>query len=209
MIYLQQVAAVTERQLRLGGHSKGGNLTVYAAGMAPAKVRERILEIYSNDGPGFSAEFQTCPEAAELRGKIRRLVPDSSIIGILFLPVAEPIRVKSSVPGLLQHDGLTWEVEGPASVRCEKSHPLADLVNDSLNAWIQGLEPETRSLVITDLFAMPEATGATTLSGLQKGGLKTFWEIQKNMKNLRPESQQAIQKLFQELRQHLSIKKKP
>ena len=202
--YLQEIGEQSERPLRVGGHSKGGNLAIYAAAKVSSTVRDRILAVYSNDGPGFSAEFQASPEIAEIRERIRRIVPDSSVFGMLLLPVAEPIVIKSSAVGLLQHDGLTWEVQGPAFVRYEKSNPLADTVNASLNAWIHSLEPDTRSRVIDDLFAVLESTGATTLSGLQKGGIKSWLAIQKNLKGLPQESQQVIQQLFQELKRHLN-----
>ena len=39
--------------LRLGGHSKGGNLSMFAAIHAPEVLRKRILGVYNHDGPGF------------------------------------------------------------------------------------------------------------------------------------------------------------
>ena len=44
-----------DAKLRIGGHSKGGNLSVYAAVKAPAAVQDRIVQVYNNDGPGFLA----------------------------------------------------------------------------------------------------------------------------------------------------------
>ena len=42
--------------LLVGGHSKGGNLAVYAAAMLPDELFDRIEHVYSNDGPGFCRE---------------------------------------------------------------------------------------------------------------------------------------------------------
>ena len=51
--YLEHVASHIKGKLRLGGHSKGGNLAVYASAFCNKKIQKRILEVYNNDGPGF------------------------------------------------------------------------------------------------------------------------------------------------------------
>ena len=58
VLYLQDVAdQFPERFLMVGGHSKGGNLAVYAAVQAPESIQDRICAVWSNDGPGFTDEF--------------------------------------------------------------------------------------------------------------------------------------------------------
>ena len=51
--YLEQAAQTIQSGLYVGGHSKGGNLAVYASMNCSAGVRERIDRIYDHDGPGF------------------------------------------------------------------------------------------------------------------------------------------------------------
>ena len=36
--------------IMVGGHSKGGNLAVYAAANVPSEIQERITVVYSHDG---------------------------------------------------------------------------------------------------------------------------------------------------------------
>ena len=80
--YLQKISEHTDGMLRVGGHSKGGNLAIYGSVMCKS-AHEKILEIYSNDGPGFSREFQELPEMKEMMPKIIRIIPEYSIIGTL------------------------------------------------------------------------------------------------------------------------------
>ena len=54
--YVRRVSENTSGMLRVGGHSKGGNLAIYGAVMCK-EAHEKIMEVYSNDGPGFSKEF--------------------------------------------------------------------------------------------------------------------------------------------------------
>ena len=41
------------KKLYIGGHSKGGNLAMYAGMMVNPSIQQRIIEVYSHDGPGF------------------------------------------------------------------------------------------------------------------------------------------------------------
>ena len=102
--YTVCAAARTEGKLLLGGHSKGGNLAIYAAATVPEDVRSRIAAVYSNDGPGFLPDFLARPAMQELSGRITTIIPRDSVVGMLMTPASEPIRVKSSARGLLQHD---------------------------------------------------------------------------------------------------------
>ena len=53
--YVQDVAKqFPRRKLRLGGHSKGGNLAVWSGVFCRAAVQKRIQAVWSNDGPGLS-----------------------------------------------------------------------------------------------------------------------------------------------------------
>ena len=57
--YLSAAAAAcgTEK-LSIAGHSKGGNLALYAAGTAAASIRERIDRVFCFDGPGFAFDIE-------------------------------------------------------------------------------------------------------------------------------------------------------
>ena len=49
--YLERIAEKRSGQLFAGGHSKGGNLAVYASVCASPAVKERIVTVFNNDGP--------------------------------------------------------------------------------------------------------------------------------------------------------------
>ena len=83
--YLVRVATKYPGKLRLGGHSKGGNLAVWAAVHAPALLRRRILMVYSNDGPGFHRDLTHTPAYRGLAPRIVTYVPQASLVGALSL----------------------------------------------------------------------------------------------------------------------------
>ena len=148
--YLQKISEHTDGMLRVGGHSKGGNLAIYGSVMCKS-AHEKILEIYSNDGPGFSREFKELPETKEMMPKIIRIIPEYSIIGTLLEHEKEPVIVASSSKGLLQHDAFSWEVQGPALVRRDSLNKTALRFIEILHKWIDGMDMEQKRLLIEDL----------------------------------------------------------
>lgn len=193
--YLQKISEHTDGMLRVGGHSKGGNLAIYGSVMCKS-AHEKILEIYSNDGPGFSREFQELPETKEMMPKIIRIIPEYSIIGTLLEHEKEPVIVASSSKGLLQHDGFSWEVQGPALVRRDSLNKTALRFIEILHKWIDGMDMEQKRFLIEDLFATLQASGYENLSEVQSGGLKSLAAMVKRVEKFAPESRGMMQELL-------------
>ena len=193
--YLQKISEHTDGMLRVGGHSKGGNLAIYGSVMCKS-AHEKILEIYSNDGPGFSREFQELPETKEMMPKIIRIIPEYSIIGTLLEHEKEPVIVASSSKGLLQHDGFSGEVQGPALVRRDSLNKTALRFIEILHKWIDGMDMEQKRLLIEDLFATLQASGYENLSEVQSGGLKSLAAMVKRVEKFAPESRGMMQELL-------------
>ena len=193
--YMQRISDKASGMLRVGGHSKGGNLAIYGSVMCKS-VHDKILEIYSNDGPGFSKEFQESPETAEMIPKIIRIIPEYSIIGTLLEHEKQPIIVASTSRGLLQHDGFSWEVQGPGLVRRDSLNKTALRFIEILHKWIDGMDMEQKRLLIEDLFATLQASGYENLSEVQSGGIKSLAAMVKRLDKFAPESRGMMQELL-------------
>ena len=110
--YLEAFARVHAGPIRLAGHSKGGNLAVYAAAKAQPELQERILSVHNHDGPGFHSAMLRDPGYQAILPRVRTFVPQSSVVGML-LEHEEPYTVvKSRQLSLLQHEPFSWEVLG-------------------------------------------------------------------------------------------------
>lgn len=193
--YMQRISDKASGMLRAGGHSKGGNLAIYGSVMCKS-AHDKILEIYSNDGPGFSKEFQESPETAEMMPKIIRIIPEYSIIGTLLEHEKQPIIVASTSRGLLQHDGFSWEVQGPGLVRRDSLNKTALRFIEILHKWIDGMDTEQKRLLIEDLFATLQASGYENLSEVQSGGIKSLAAMVKRLDKFAPESRGMMQELL-------------
>ena len=152
--YVRQVEAELWKPLRLGGHSKGGNLAVFAAARSSPAVQSKILEVYNNDGPGFNDYLMGDVGYQAMVPKIRTFVPQSSVIGML-LEHEEPYTIiRSKQLGLLQHDYYSWEVRGPGFVAMEEMTADSRFVSSTLKNWLADMTVQERSEVVEAMFGL-------------------------------------------------------
>lgn len=170
--YLNETAAHLKKVIRLGGHSKGGNLAIYAAVKCEEKIKDKILKVYNNDGPGFNKEMVMSTEYQKMLGKIKTIVPQHSVVGMLLEHQEEYVVVKSKQIGLLQHDAMSWEVLGDQFICLEETTKGSQMLDDTFKAWINNLSETECAQFVESLFSILEATGAKTLSDLSKAKLK-------------------------------------
>jgi len=111
--YVRDVAARFPGDLILCGHSKGGNLALYAALNVEKEIRDRIRIYYNNEGPGFHNYDLFHGEAyGELLDRYRHLVPHSSFLGMFLAHDYDYTVVENKHHlGPFQHDITFWKIE--------------------------------------------------------------------------------------------------
>ena len=181
--------------IRVSGHSKGGNLAVYAAAACKIEVQERITDVYSNDGPGFVHEFVTSDSYKKIQNRIHRYIPDSSIIGMLLENPVEPQVIKSIAKGILQHDAMSWQIEGPHFVSASLSESAISL-NETLHNWLENIDENARTQFVDDLFSILESTGVDTLTQVQEGGLKNAAAMLRELHQIVPGTWSELENLL-------------
>lgn len=164
--YLMRAAWRFDGKMRVGGHSKGGNLAVYAAVHNPEELQERIIEVYNNDGPGFRESVRDLPEYQRIAARIHTLVPQYSLVGVLLSHDGDFEIVESNETGISAHNGYTWEVLGTRFVRCADFAFRTRVYNDAIHGWADGLDLQQRQELTDAVFGALEATGAKTLTDL-------------------------------------------
>ncbi|MBU3805045.1 MAG: DUF2974 domain-containing protein, partial [Candidatus Cellulosilyticum pullistercoris] len=160
--YINQTTAHLKQEIRIGGHSKGGNLAIYAAVKCKEEIKARILKVYNNDGPGFNKQMIMSPDYQEMLTKIEKIVPQYSVVGMLLEHEEDYVVVKSKQIGLLQHDAMSWEVLGGQFVYSDELTRGSQILDDTLKAWINGLSEKERAQFVDSIFDILEATGART-----------------------------------------------
>ena len=166
--YLEDTAGETALPLRLGGHSKGGNLAAYAAVMCRADVKARIIEAYNNDGPGFDAKIVRSDAYAEIKGRIRTIVPQASVVGMLLEHEEAYAVVRSNQSLLMQHDAFSWEIMGPSFVRAEDIAKESRFVEAALKSWLGQLAKPQREQFVDALFQVFQSADVWSIEDLSR-----------------------------------------
>ncbi|MUK03083.1 DUF2974 domain-containing protein [Vibrio cholerae] len=175
--YLSDRIAETTGPLFVGGHSKGGNLAVYAAMKQDLPGQERIAAVYTNDGPGLGPGIVDDAALARISDRIERIVPEFAVIGRIFDSEIPTRIVGSSARGLMQHDIMTWQVEGVAlSERPAQSHRAA-ILNRAVDIWLEGAAPADRRDFTDAVFGALSAGGAVLLQDIPSNGNGSFESV--------------------------------
>ena len=178
--YLSQIAENHRGKIRLGGHSKGGNLAAYAAVFSPETIRDRIITAYNNDGPGFMKDIISSPEYLAGKDKIYTIVPQSSLVGMLF-ETTENLHVIESTAhgGANQHTPYSWVVLGAAFNHLDSITDEGRRNDSVFDQWIAGSTPEEREKFTDTVFSVLEAAGSKTLTDFGANKLRNVTAIMK------------------------------
>ena len=161
--YLDTVAAAFAGSFYVGGHSKGGNLAVYSAMNCAPDIQERILQVYSMDGPGFRPEVLKRCGYDRIAGRVTKILPNSSLVGMIFESDMYFQVVKSRTFGLLQHDPYTWLVVSNHLVRANDLYERRKNMDSTLNEWILSLDEQQLRTFVDTLYQVVTASRAKNL----------------------------------------------
>lgn len=173
--YVNGVVGLMSKKVRLGGHSKGGNLAVYAAVNAKNTVKRKIIEVYNNDGPGFDEEMIESEKYQQMLPKIKTIVPEYSIVGMLLEHGGKYKVVKSDADGIMQHDLTSWQVIGNKLENVGQLSSYSSILNSALCNWINGIGKPDRKKFIDTFFSLITASGIEYLSDFSSEILKNAW----------------------------------
>ena len=195
-LYLTRAAGLSDRPLRIVGHSKGGNLAVYASACVSKKIQKRIESIWSYDGPGMNREMSQTEGFGRIRERIHSYVPQTSIIGML-MDYYEPYTVvHSTASGISQHDPMTWQIYGPQFVTLPNVDQTAKVTRDTLHNWLQNSTPEQRADFVDVLFQLVDTTKATRMSDLTGEKFRSLLTMVGNRKEVNPEARRVFNRLM-------------
>ena len=165
--YLNEVSRILNCPIRAGGHSKGGNLAMYAAAFCSEETREELTEVYCNDSPGFEKEILESEGFRRILPICRRYVPETSIIGMLLENDAAYTVIDTNAVGFAQHNPYTWKVRGGEFVTKEELNAAGGFVNECVSGWLDRMDARKRRCLTDTLFDILEASGTRTLKELR------------------------------------------
>ncbi len=198
--YLEEIAKeYPSSKIIIGGHSKGGNIAVYAATFASKDVKDRIINVYNNDGPGFCEDVIETPEYQEILSRVHTYIPQSSIIGRLMNHKEKYTIVESVQKGIMQHDLYSWQLLGKEFVTLKKLTNESEFIDKTIKDWLENVEPEKREQVIDAVFEILNTTEAQTMKELKANWFANAKTILGTYKNIDSDTKEMVWQTVNEL----------
>lgn len=195
--YLCDIAnAYSDKKLRVGGHSKGGNIAVYSASYCPPNVSERIISLYSHDAPGFSNDFFESNNYMRVKEVFHNTLPQSSMIGMMLGNQDNYKVVVSNSKWFMQHDPFSWHIQDSDFIYANKLSPSAHYTNRTFSSWINKMTCEEREAFIETLFNVCKASEFDNVYDFAKDWKSKTPQVLKEFKNLSPEIKKTMRKVL-------------
>lgn len=194
--YIESVAGFVAGDFYVGGHSKGGNLAVYAAMNCKAQTRERIVKIFNNDGPGFRPEIREQGNYQEITDKMVKFIPRSSLVGTILEDQHDYTLVESRGVGMLQHNAYSWKVEGDHFIRAKNMAEGKMMRDAALNEWILSLTEEETHAFVDTLYEVVSASEASNVFEFGADWKKCLQNIFEAAKEIDETTRKMISKII-------------
>lgn len=152
----QHRSAVDAPVVRLGGHSKGGNLAFYATLTEHAALHPYLARAYSFDGPGFSQSFLNRFADRSITSRMVKITPSYSFFGSFFNDTVVPRVVESNEWGLMEHMPFSWVIKNDDFVWSKQANPLTAITDKTFARWLDVLPLEERITFLSILFGTVE-----------------------------------------------------
>ena len=199
LAYTLSVAKLIRGKLILGGHSKGGNLAVYASMQSPKRLQSRIREIYSHDGPGFRDNVFSSEGFLQIKDRIKKTLPQSSLVGMLLEHQENFEVVESSAVGIIQHNPYSWIVRDNAFVKLNTLTSGADYLNRTLADWLSLLSNEQREQFVDALYSVISASDFSSFTELRETWPNELSAIMESMKTMDDETKRIMHETLRSL----------
>lgn len=194
ILYLEKVAGFKNVRLIVGGHSKGGNLALISALYSSFLIKNKIIKIYNNDGPGVLKEQIDSSSFLKIKDKYVHIVPQNSIVGILLYNTNYEV-ITSTGLGIFGHDALKWCVDDQKFIRNELAKKSKDFETALIN-WLEEYNEEERKMCIDELFMILEENGINSLLDIKNEKIRSIYRIIKSSNKISYDSKKMLSKLI-------------
>lgn len=199
LYYFQETCMKHKCDIILCGHSKGGNLAVFAAVNCSNSLKKRIKAVYENDAPGFPKYFFDRYDYQQIKDKIHLLTPQGSIIGRMLYHDAKPTIVRSAASGLKQHQALTWETNGDSFVQSGKYDYFSDFINDYLNNLLDYVSDEELELFFDTLESVALNTGVEDFYDFKELDIRKALSVIDSVGSLDEEQKEKFKRILKKV----------
>ena len=186
------------RKYRFIGHSKGGNLAIYAAVHCGSLIRRNIIQIISNDGPGLRPGSYDSRIYQKIAQRYSLIVPEKDGVGTIYEIAPKKTAVLTSTRNMvLSHSMITWQVDGNRLIPADRVRYETGLNRKAILQFLNETTAKQREVFVKELFDCFDDAGIHTVSQLSSGGVPLFIRILKEMSEMNSEAKGIAVKMFQ------------
>lgn len=197
--YMERVASYIGGDFYMGGHSKGGNLAVYAAMNCSEQTEDALLRVYNHDGPGFRPEIRQMGNYDKVAARIHKFVPRSSVVGMILEDHEDYEVIESRGIGAFQHNGYSWKIKEDHFIRVESRTASKIFRDRTMNAWILSLTEEEAHAFVDTFYDVVTASQASSIFDFGADWKKCLLGMIEAAKEVDGETRKVIQKILKSL----------
>ena len=174
------------------GHSKGGNLAMYAS--ASCSSPDMICGVYNFDGPGLQESFFLSDAWKGLQPRIRSFIPESSIIGMLLGRGTMPVVVESDSRSIMQHNPFYWHVRGTHFTETDDTTVSSRFLDGTFHRFLDSCTLEQKEVLVRTAFQIVEVSEAVRVKDIPKGLVKHLPKARKIISEIPEQDRKLISK---------------
>lgn len=164
--YLEAYFEKYAGKVTVSGHSKGGNLALYAVAHVNDLLREQIEKVYMLDAPGLQEKGLESDGYKAIRERVTVIRPEESIVGIMLYNDIDPIVVKSNASGIMQHAVTSWQFneETGELILAERQTDLSQNLEKTFKQWMKELSSQELKILFDILFDTLMSSGIHSIN---------------------------------------------
>ena len=193
--YLAKQASLWGGDLMISGHSKGGNLAIYAAATQVEDVQLRIVDIFCFDSPGLYRSVLETKGYQNIVPLAMRYIPQDSLVGLMLESEVPYVIVKSNATGAMQHSAMTWEIEDGQFIKMEKLTKNSQLNDQTFKKWTESVSDEELELFWNVFFELLFSVGIDTVNDLYGEFMHYVQEFLKAAGNMDEEKRELLTRI--------------
>ncbi|MGT2906466.1 Mbeg1-like protein [Streptococcus dentiloxodontae] len=201
--YLKRYLPDLEGQIVISGHSKGGNLALYAAAHLTDLLQGKIAELVLLDSPGLMKNQLSHAGYQQLRSKMTVIRPQDSIVGVmLYLDVPVKI-VQSSGISISQHKTTNWQVDFTGDfLTANQPTELSNTLEKTFKEWTEILSNRELKILFDTLFGTLMDSGIESIDDLKMSSAAKLPTVLQSFRGL-GQAQKAV--LLKSASQFISV----
>ena len=195
--YLEKISKkYSDKKIRIGGHSKGGNIAIYAALLSSDNTKDKIIKVDNFDGPGLNNTILDKYNNDKIINKMETYIPQDSVIGRLLNHKEKMTICESNEKGILQHDIYSWHIFKDEFVKLESNTKVSEYINNTVTEWLKNTTRGQREIFVDTIFELFNGSEVNSFGEIISSLTTTVPKILKKYKTLSEEEKKTMMEMI-------------